>query len=86
MAERWDPQRHVGAESARPPECAGEPKRGAELQRAWKWATVDQNGRDQALWNDLFMSRPMEGSTTAGVAGMVARDDVGRTPRLGQVR
>ena len=33
--------------------------------------------RGQALWNGLFAPRPMEGSTTAGVAGMVAGNERG---------
>jgi len=43
----------------------------------WDFATVAQNGRGQALWNGLFAPRPMEGSTTAWVAGMVASDERG---------
>ena len=40
-------------------------------------ATGHQIGRGQALWNGLFAPRPMEGSTTAWVAGMVAGDERG---------
>ena len=38
----------------------------------------DQNGRGLALWNGTFAPRPMEGSTTAGVAGMAAGVNVGQ--------
>jgi hypothetical protein len=71
------PAGHVGAESARPPECAGELGRGREPRRARVSPTGHPRGRGQARWNGRSTPRPMMESTTAGVTGVGAGDDNG---------